>query len=250
MKNLFVAVGIAAFFILNACQSTEKELVQTTFPEMFESVLKAHGGIDNWNAAKTLSFTIDSTDHYVVDIKDRREVIETPTYQLGNNGMEVWSITDTSFTSDPKFVKNLMFYFYAMPFVLADPGIIYTDLDDRNILGEEYNALKISFQDSVGLSPKDEYYVYSDKETGQMAWLAYTVTYFSDKKSDKMGWIKYDQWQEVHKLLLPQKLIWFKSDMDGPTEERSSRLFSKVELSQDEKPSIFYAAPQGAQIAE
>lgn len=248
MKKFLVILFVPLAFI--SCHEGSQKSTQRTFPENMEKVLNAHGGYQNWDKNKTLSFTIDSTDHFTVDVKDRREVISTPTYELGNDGIEVWSKTDTSFKSDPKFLKNLMFYFYAMPFVLADPGIIYTDLADRNILGENYKAIKVSFQDSVGLSPKDEYYLYADMETGQMAWLAYTVTYFSGEKSDKMGWIKYDQWQKVNNVLLPEVLIWHKSDENGPTEIRSQRLFSEVTLSPEEKAADFYEAPEGAVIAE
>lgn len=243
-------IGFLVAIVCFACQNDAQVSTQRTFPESFESVLNAHGGFQKWDHFQTLSFVIDSTDQFTVDIKDRREMIKTPTYELGNDGIEIWSKTDTSFKSDPKFLKNLMFYFYAMPFVLADPGINYSDIPSKTILGRKYDAIKVSFQDRVGLSPKDEYFVYFDKESKQMAWLAYTVTYFSGEKSDKMGWIKYDQWQEVDSIKLPKKLIWHKSNENGPTEVRSERTFREVILSKDTKEVSFYEAPSGAVVAE
>ena len=46
----------------------------------------------------------------------------------------------------PKFYYNLMFYFYAMPFILADDGIVYEDVKPLDIEGKSYPGIKISYE--------------------------------------------------------------------------------------------------------
>ena len=53
-----------------------------------------------------------------------------------------------------------MFYFYAMPFILADDGIIYEDVAALKFEGKSYPGIKISYESGVGESPEDEYILY------------------------------------------------------------------------------------------
>ena len=82
---------------------------------------------------KTLTFEIvkeGGNQKITTDLNDRRERIESGDVASGFDGKNYWLMADSTYKGNVKFSTNLMFYFYAMPFVLADDGIIYTKSDD------------------------------------------------------------------------------------------------------------------------
>ncbi len=194
------------------------------FPTALGKVFEKHGGIDNWRSARTLSFNKGEEAH-TVDLWSRKTVINTPDYSLGYNGTDVWlsQKDSTAFRSNPSFYYNLFFYFYAMPFVLADDGITYEDTKPLVFEGKEYPGIKISYEANVGNSSEDNYIIYYNAETYQMEWLAYTVTFNSKKPSDRFSIIKYHDWETVNNMVLPKSITWYKKDENGvPTEPRGS----------------------------
>ncbi|MGJ8667717.1 MAG: DUF6503 family protein [Patiriisocius sp.] len=153
-----------------------------------------------------------------------------------------------SYEGNARFYHNLMFYFYAMPFVLADDGISYTDIPETELDGKKYKGVKISYGDGVGDSPKDEYMLYFDPATNQMTWLAYTVTFNKDEKNDNWKFIKYDKWQEVNGLMLPEKMTWYNVENNLPTSERSDLRFSKVTATETVLDNKIFERPKGAVV--
>lgn len=237
--------------LLFACQEKEVAPVQATisYPTDFVKVLDAHGGLDNWKDYRTLSYMMGE-EKQTIDLNDRREMIEGENFTMGYDGQQFWVKADTSYKGNPIFYKNLIFYFYAMPFVLADPGIQFDKADDLSFDGKTYPGYRISYADTIGVSPEDEYFIHYDAETYQMAWLGYTVTYFTGEKSKKISWIKYDDWDEVGSVILPQSMEWYKTEDNLPTEPRNRREFSKISLKMNEAPEGTYAKIEGAEFVE
>ncbi|CAM1369805.1 conserved hypothetical protein [Tenacibaculum litopenaei] len=220
-------VLVALSVVLSACkketkqkeQIPEKVIAQAkapTYPESLAKVFEKHGGIATWKKAKTMSFKVNDQEH-TVDLHTRKTVVNTDAYSLGFDGENVWlhQQDSTAFKGNPEFYYNLYFYFYAMPFVLADDGIVYSEAKPLTFEGKEYPGVKISYKANVGTSPDDNYFIYYNPETFQMEWLGYTVTYFSKKPSDSFNLIKYDQWESVNGLLLPKAITWYKKDENG-----------------------------------
>ena len=220
MKNiLFLALTISIL----SCKDTKKEttdyskenldITTSIYPEHISKVFDAHGGIDNWNTMKSLTFEMKlpkGKEVTTTDLKNRKSLIETDKFKIGFNGENVWLQQDALFfKKDPKFYYNLMFYFYAMPIVLADDGIEYGETEDLEFEGKSYPGVRISYKQGIGVSSKDEYYLHYDTETHQMAWLGYTVTYRSGEKSDNVKWIRYNDWMEVEGLKLPNSIPTF-----------------------------------------
>ncbi|QCX00524.1 hypothetical protein FGM00_10505 [Aggregatimonas sangjinii] len=262
MKRILV---ILSLIMATGCKETPKSIDESTqkpekveaktsisYPENVRSVFEAHGGLPNWKDKATLSYNMpkpDGAEMQTIDVNNRNEKIETPDYTMGYDGKDYWLVDENDiYEGDPVFYHNLMFYFYAMPFVLADDGIIYSDTEDLEFDGTSYPGIRISYDDGVGVSPKDEYFLHYDTDTKQMAWLGYTVTYRSGEKSDNIKWIRYDDWQEVGGLLLPKSLTWYKVENGRPTEANSTRKFEDVSLTEMAKPSDFYGAPDNAEI--
>jgi len=127
-----------------------------------------------------------------------------------------------------------------MPYVLGDDGIVYEQKPNTELDGKMYLTTKISFNDGIGDSPKDEYILYSDPETNQMAWLAYTVTYMDGQKSDDFHYIKYDTWQDVNGLQLPKKITWYNMENGKPKGERNDMRFKDISMTETIlEPSVF-----------
>jgi len=239
--------------LLIACQGKEQAEISTTpeisYPEAFTKVMDAHGGLDAWKTYRTLSYTMGE-EKQTIDLHDRRELIEGTNFTMGYDGEQIWSKADTSYKGNPIFYKNLIFYFYAMPFVLADPGINFEKVDDLVYDDVSYPGYRISYDEGIGISPKDEYFIHYNSENHQMAWLGYTVTYFSGEKSQKISWIRYDDWDDIGTVVLPQSMEWFKIEDNLPSEPRSRREFSNIKLNMKEAAADKYAMIEGAAVVE
>jgi len=246
MRKLVFIFVIAILF--SACKTESKKEVKKVekFPEVLGKVFEKHGGIDNWRKAKTLSFNKGEEAH-TIDLQSRKTIIQSPKYSLGYDGKEVWLSEKDSgaYRGDPAFYHNLFFYFYAMPFVLADDGIIYEDAEAITFEGKKYPGIKISYEANIGTSPDDNYIIYYDAETCQMQWLAYTVTFRSKSPSDKYNLIKYGEWETVNSLILPKTITWFQKDEQGqPTKPRGPGVdFTLPLLSNDPVAGDFYDKP-------
>ncbi len=236
---------------------SEENLDVTTsiYPENISKVFDAHGGIDVWNKMRSLVFTMpkQSGDEVTTtDLKNRNSLIEMPRHTIGFNGKDVWlySKDTTPYKGNARFYYNLMFYFYAMPFVLADDGIIYENVEPLVFEGKSYPGIKISYESGVGESPEDEYVLYYDSETNQMAWLSYTVTYFSKEKSKEFRFIKYSNWITVDGLLLPETITWFHYENNVPTTKKNDVKFINTKFS-NEKPDVkLFETPKSATLIE
>ena len=179
-----ILLVLASLFLLACNVSTsgdemnkEQEKPEQTieYPKEMSKIFEAHGGLSNWKKMKSLSFEIkeeEGNQLHKVNLHSRKSILSTNEYVLGNNGESVWLKDDSAnYKGNPRFTYNLMFYFYAMPFVLGDNGILYKKVDDITLLDKTYKGMKISYNQNVGESSEDEYIVYYDSVTHQMEWL-------------------------------------------------------------------------------
>lgn len=225
------------------------QAAERRYPAAFVRVVERHGGLETWNQQRQLSFNIDG-EHHQVDLKSRRIRIdeEGGAPLIGFDRQEVWT-TDSSRVERARFYHNLYFYFFAMPFVLADPGIRYDSVPSRTLLGKSYPGIKVAYGDSIGDSPDDNYILLFDPETRQMEWLMYTVTFGSSGPSDGYNLIHYAEWQDVSGLLLPTLLQWHHYQNDSVGAVRGEAVFSEISLSAQPLPDGLFEKPKGAWIA-
>jgi hypothetical protein len=264
-----IAFILVLFFVFSACKDEKKEdtiVINDTievekpvkskeFPQTIAMVLKAHGGVDKWDKMNNLCFEMDGrdgTEVHTISLKNRHSKIETKDWTIGYDGKDVWLLENQkdAYKGNARFYHNLMFYFYAMPFVLSDDGIVYTNVAPTKLDGKMYNGIKISYNDGVGDSPKDEYILYYNVETNLMEWLGYTVTFNDNKKSEDWHFIKYDQWKEVNGLLIPEKLTWYNVKDGKPTDEKSDLKFDKITVTETVIEASVFEKPNDAVIVE
>ncbi len=258
---------LALFVFISAisCKETQKstssseeqtmvvlEMAPTNYPKALSKVFEAHGGLESWKRKRTLVYDLPKpggVETHTTDLYTRKDKIEMGEVSMGYDGTNVWLLDDTkTYKGDPVFYHNLMFYFYAMPFVLADDGINYDQAEPLEFDGVSYPGVQITYNTGVGTSPKDEYYLYYDPKTYQMAWLGYTVTYRSGEKSDNVKWIRYKDWMNVNGLQLPKTLTWYSYEGRDIKEPKNSYTFEKVLLDETKKPNGFYTMPENAKV--
>ncbi len=265
MKNTTIIL-LFFTFLFSACQQAESNKQEqpktetatsidlNRFPVALQKIFTKHGTIERWDKMHALSYEIEKeegNEKQFVDLKNRRERIETSSYKTGFDGENFWLEADTTYKGNPVFYHNLMFYFYAMPFVVADPGIHYDEVPPVEYEGKSYPGIRISYDDGVGISPKDEYFIHYNPETYEMAWLGYTVTYYSKEKSNKLGWIRYDDWKDFNGLRLPNSATWFKTTEEGKLDvPRRTRKFVNVMLQEQPFKDGVFAKTEKAEIVE
>ncbi|MGB3776031.1 MAG: DUF6503 family protein [Leeuwenhoekiella sp.] len=222
----------------------------SNYPENMKIIFEAHGGIARWKNMNSLYFERAMGEDFektTVDLKTRKSITETNNYTLGYDGDKTWLVQDSTYMNPDRagYMYNLMFYFLAMPFVLADEGINFSNADTLKIDGAEYPGVRISYKDGTGSSDKDEYIVYSDPETHKMKWLAYTATFGSEERSKNFSYIKYANWKDVNGLSLPTLLQWYEVEDGKPTNTlRSEQLFSNLKLSSQELETGIFEKPE------
>lgn len=235
--------------------ATNIEETNRSYPENLLKVFDAHGGLDTWKTMKSLEFTMpkESGDEVtVVNLQNRKSLIETPSHALGYNGKDVWLFNkgDKPYKGKPKFYYNLMFYFYAMPFVLADDGIIYKDVEPLVFEGKTYPGIGISYNAGVGESPEDEYVLYYNPETYKMEWLGYTVTFFTKEKAKELHFRRYSNWENVNGLLLPKTMVSYKYENNLPTTESRKTDFMDIKVSTEKPNQDIFEVPESAIVID
>lgn len=234
---------------------SKEDIITSIYPESITAVFNAHGSIDNWNKMMTLSFTIEKPsgkEVTTVNLKSRAELIDTPTFSQGFDGSTLWvnEKDGNEFKGNAKFYKGLMFYFYAMPFVFGDDGINYSDIEPLIFENKSYPGILISYESGIGESSDDEYKLYYDAETGQMEWLAYTVTYGKNEKSKDFHFIRYNNWQKINGLVLPKSIDWYNYENNLPTQKRNTVEFTDVILTEDAPVDSIFSKPETAIVIE
>ena len=203
-ENKYSFLMILALFLFG----TQSANGQDT--RVLDNSLKAHGGAATWQSFQSLSFDLvrgDDTQQHLINLNSRKTRQSNSEFTIGYDGTNVWVAPDTSaFPGNPSFFNGLYFYFFAMPFVFADPGVNAEFLGQREIGGMSYNVVEFSYDDGVGGSPKDVYLGHFDPATNQLGLLLYTVTFSSGIPSTNYNAMVYNEWEEVQGLLVPTRL--------------------------------------------
>ena len=236
-----------------AGEKPEKETNYQHIPAELLAGLKAHGGIGAWKEYGQLSYDLTKrgvNEQLVTDLHSRKVLLTLSDYKIGYDGQNVWIAPNKEAMGkgSPRFYHNLNFYFFAVPFVFADPGIKYEVLPAREIDGKVYDAVKISYNEGVGDAPGDYYVAHFDQETHQLYLLLYTVTYFSGKPHENYNAIIYHEWQNAGGLMVPKLMKGYKYADGEIGEQRYEARFDNVVFEEKTPAPSLFAMPENAEI--
>ena len=261
MKKYLLLATLGLFI---SCEKSKKTTIEPTkketlakkdsisqYPQNLQKVFKAHGGLKKWGDMNTLSFSIKEgtlKEKHTSDLKQRKHLVSAKQFSIGADGKNVWlDDPKDTYKGNARFYHNLYFYFYSMPFILADPGIIYAQTEPLEFDGKQYPGIAISFKNEVGDSPDDQYFLHYDPKTNQMQWLGYTVTYGKNTKSKQVNWIRYNDWQTINGLQLPRSISWYGSEGKVINQLRSTVNFDSVQILEKKLPATIFSMPKGAE---
>ncbi|MBD1396843.1 hypothetical protein H9Q13_06675 [Pontibacter sp. JH31] len=231
---------------------TDTAAEQLTYPAYFSEVLEAHGGLAQWKQLGTMQYQLTNngtTETHLIDLKSRKDLVKADNYTIGHDGEQVWvSPSKEAYPGkSAKFYHNLYFYFYAIPFVLADPGVNYQQLEPLELEGKRYNVIGVSFGEGIGDTPEDEYRLLIDPETNRLDWLLYTVTFFDGQPSEKFNALKYEDYQEQRGLLFPAKLTGYKYENGKIGDVRYSVSIDSLQLKEEQPAQDQFNKPAQAE---
>ncbi len=236
-------------------------------PTAIQQMWAAHGGLDTWKRQAGVEFTClfhiggqPPADRQTFDLRTRNGVIKSTApggYTLGYDGADVWVTPSLeSLGGRPaRFYMWTPFYFFILPFAMADDGVILTPQEPRTFEGKTYEVVKATYAAGTGDAPEDYYILFLDPETHMLRLAIYIVTYPSLRKTDPEtgripeSAIAYDTWQTVDGLKLPAKVRFFRWKGDAPDgEPKGTGSFSDVVLSTTPPDPALFQKPPNAVI--
>jgi hypothetical protein len=228
--------------------------------ELLRQALDAHGSYDTWIDYGTLEYDLErqlrdteGEDHQVIDLLNRRVLIEGDEYTIGYTGDDAW-ITPAEdaldYAAPPRFYSQTYFYFFAIPFVFADPGINRETLGREMVAGRPYEALRITYQAGIGDSPEDEYIAYFDPETHELQMVRYSVTYGSINRPEPNAVIVYQEWQMAGGLKVPAEATFHPWEDGAPGPKIGEVSYDNVSFSEELPPRSMFEIPEGAVMDE
>ncbi len=206
--GLVISIGF-----LVACKETAPKSDVRTSPKLeIDQFLQPLGGLEKWKGYQSLSFSTGGQNH-LINLKNRNILVEQPgQFQLGFDGENLWVAPNQAAFDmggrPPRFFYSLLFYFFSIPFVYADPGVIVERQGLKEFDGKPYEVVKVTFKPGTGDSPKDVYLNYFDPSTKMLQFLLYTVTYHTGAANEDYYATIYDEWQQVDGLTVPKKVSY------------------------------------------
>lgn len=219
-------------------------------PEDFKKLLDAHGDWKKWIDAKAFSYAMVhetnlAWENHYINLTDRKVRIDADVWQIGNDGEKVWiSPNRQAFQGNSvRFYHNLYFYFYSIPYIFTDPGVQVKKVDPKTLNGQSFETFEVSFEEKIGDSPDDKYFMLVDPETGKLAWVLYKVTFY-DKTNETMNALKYEDYRDAGGLVFPRVMTGYQLENDSTKRIRYQVSFSDVLLVNEPMDENLFAMPE------
>ncbi len=246
-----------------ACSAALLLLSASAFAQLDRSV-EAHGGLAKWESFASVEFDQTWTskkgvkkDHQLFDLRSRDGLITSDAYTLGATNGEVWIKPglDALGGTPPRFYMWTPFYFFGMPFVFADPGVVQESLGKKSFQGQDYDATKVTFKQGTGDSSDDYYVTYADPQSGQLKLVSYVVTFAALRKDKPMDQLQphalvFEEWQDAGGLRVPKRgsfYNWKNENVEG--EPLGVIEFSNVRFSDTAPDHAKFQKPADAVVA-
>jgi hypothetical protein len=235
-----------------SCESPKTERSAVAAKEIspeFKKVLDAHGDWSKWINAEGFSYafvheTNLTQESHFINLKSRKVRISSGFFEIGFDGEQTWISPNREAYSGKsiKFYQNLYFYFFSIPFVLTDPGVMVEKVEDKLLNGKTYPTFRAKFDSNVGDSPDDQYFLLINPETNQLEYLLYTVTYFGDT-APSFNALKYEDYRDNNGIFFPRILTGYVYENDSTKAIRYNLSFGDVLLLPNEFDASLFEKP-------
>lgn len=242
----------------------QARLDSTEAGRLIWQAIEAHGGLRTWWSNGPLYFRFDynpvggeGIDTYeLVDTWSSRVVhwmASDTTARFGWDGAAAWILApDSVDMPNARFWSLTPYYFVAMPFVLADPGVQHALDGTMTFEGTTYDLVRITFAPGTGDAPDDFYVILLDPETRQMRGLRYVVSYpgfFPAGGHTPEKLMMYEGGQTVDGITLAQRFRAFPWNEGDPGELVTEVSITDVDFRPETLPGAF-EVPAGAEVQE
>ena len=191
-------------------------------------MIEAHGGMDAWKRAPTVSFEDTwfaagsderTTSRVVVEQGARRAYVDFPASgaTMSWDGKQAWS-RNWDQPAPPRFIALLGYYFFNLPWLTLDPGVVLERPGTGKLWDDpaNYITIRMSFAPGVGDTPDDYYILYIHPETYRLTACRYVVTYAEllpeGVRSSPEHILVYDTWETVDGLVVPTLVTVYERD--------------------------------------
>lgn len=186
---------------------------------LIDAMIEAHGGMERWASAPTVSFTDElrpgetpsgAPTRVTVEQGPRRAYLDVTgtEMRMAWDGGKAWS-ENWALPMPPRFLALLDYYFLNLPWLARDPGVNLAEVGQAQIPGDSsrYQTVRMTFDPGTGDTPDDYYVLYIDPVTQRLKATEYIVTYQAllgeGEKSTTPHLLVYDEWTQVDGLTVP-----------------------------------------------
>lgn len=200
--------------------------------EIADSMIAAHGGMERWASAPTVSFEAEMVpagqrsgmvSRVTVEQGRRRAYHDVPALsaRLAWDGEKAWS-QNWKLPFPPRFAALLDYYFANLPWLTRDPGVRLSSEGTGKLPGDpaDYLTVRMTFEEGVGDTPRDYYVLFVHPQTRRLRAVEYVSTHPAvlPKGASSMppNLLLYEEHATVNGLVVPTRYEFFRKDGHVP----------------------------------
>jgi hypothetical protein len=229
-------------------KTTQEVEEVSPFPSELQKILDAHGGLSLFQTFGSLELAFlreGQSKSFKTNPKTDKTLIEGSDFTLGYDGKGSWTNDNTTAFNESLYSASFKeLYSATMPFLVVEDGDFYTVRLDEQLFRVNYGVIHIGFGRKSGKSPDDEYVIYYDKETHQIAWLAYRVVEMGRYKRKYWQFVNYTDFQNLNGLLVPKKWTLYDATGNRPVNKLYSVEITEFNLSEEPFLDSVFEAPE------
>ncbi len=255
-----------AEWVTSRVDEATTRLVATDAGRLIYNAIDAHGGLSNWYNQGPVNFRFRYAPVRDRDPIDTVQTIDTwravavhsmtdnPDVRFGWDGEQAWVSDPTvELPTNPRFWALTPYYFMAVPFVLADPGVNLEMAGEEVFEGKTYDLVRATFGEGVGDGPEDYYITYVERDTHRIGGVRYVVSYPGFHPNGGHGaekFMAYDGSQEVNGVTFAETFRTFSQNEDGSLNEVvTNTTLSSINF-QPQATRASFGVPEGATVKE
>lgn len=213
-----------ALVLASGCSRKNEPATALKGPQVVKDMIAAHGGMDVWKKAPTVSFTDQWGESaprmaFVIEQSSRRAYFDIPGTPTSGawDGEKAWSV-EWPMPTPVRFIALLNYYFVNLPWLTQDPGVILGEPGTGKLPNDEteYITVMMTFEPGTGDTPDDYYRLYIHPETKLLRACDYIVTYQAlmseGQTSTPEHCLVYDQITPAEGVMVPSHFTIYEDD--------------------------------------